>query len=352
MNLTDVFLMSKRSLMERLFECVSSYDIFCSFIGEDVKVGEVILSPIRKDNHPTFILFVPEDKDEVYFKDFAWQGGNVFKFVKLFALYQESINLKEFTDVVHYIDQRMGIGLFGNTKVKPIQRRVLDKAFYASKRIIKFKAREFTERDLAYWKSYHISEATLNFFCVKSVHKILNENSEVVWTVSSRTLTFAYVVFNKIKLYRPEEAPDFKWRNTCPGHYIQGLKQMNDRKSNNDVLIITKSLKDVMVFYEFIGDRYDIVAPHSETYIFTETFLKAQFAKYRQIIIIYDFDLAGVTGANKLRKRYPDKFLVKFISTKRMTINGKIKVIDKDISDFSVDRTKKEIGERLKLIGL
>jgi hypothetical protein len=111
-----------------------------------IKVGEVILSPIRKDNHPTFILFVPEDKDEVYFKDFAWQGGNVFKFVKLFALYQESINLKEFTDVVHYIDQRMGIGLFGNTKVKPIQRRVLDKAFYASKRIIKFKAREFTER--------------------------------------------------------------------------------------------------------------------------------------------------------------------------------------------------------------
>jgi hypothetical protein len=58
----------------------------------------------------------------------------------------------------------MGIGLFGNTKVKPIQRRVLDKAFYASKRI-KFKAREFTERDLAYWKSYHISENTEFFLC-------------------------------------------------------------------------------------------------------------------------------------------------------------------------------------------
>jgi hypothetical protein len=42
--------------------------------------------------------------------------------------------------------------------------------------------------------------------------------------------------------------------------------------------------------------------------IFTETFLKSLFAKYTKIIIIYDFDLAGVTGANKLRKRYPDKF--------------------------------------------
>jgi hypothetical protein len=42
-------------------------------------------------------------------------------------------------------------------------------------------------------------------------------------------------------------------------------------------------------------------------------------------------------------ERGTDKFLVKFVSTKRMTINGKIKVIDKDISDFSVDRTKKRL---------
>lgn len=344
--------MSKRSLTDRLFECVSSYDIFCSFIGEDIKVGEVILSPIRKDNRPTFILFVPEDKDEVYFKDFAWQGGSVFKFVKLFALYQESVNLRTFTDVIHYIDRHMGIGLFGTTKVKPVKRRVLDTAFYASKRVIKFKAREFTERDLAYWKSFHITESTLKLFCVRSVHKILNESNEVVWTVSMRTLTFAYVVYNKIKLYRPEEAPDFKWRNTCPGHYIQGLKQMNDRKSNNDTLIITKSLKDVMVFFEFIGDRYDVIAPHSETYIFTEVLLQFLYAKYRRIIVIYDFDLAGVTGANKLRKRNLEKFEVKFVSTKRITINGKIKIIDKDISDFSVGRSSKEIGEKLKLMGL
>jgi hypothetical protein len=60
MNLTDVFLMSKRSLMERLFECVSSYDIFCSFIGEDVKVGDSKSN--TEDNHPTFILFVPKTK--------------------------------------------------------------------------------------------------------------------------------------------------------------------------------------------------------------------------------------------------------------------------------------------------
>jgi hypothetical protein len=49
--------------------------------------------------------------------------------------------------------------------------------------------------------------------------------------------------------------------------------------------------------------------------IFYRDLLKSLFAKYTKIIIIYDFDLAGVTGANKLRKN-PDKFLVKFVSTK------------------------------------
>jgi hypothetical protein len=47
--------------------------------------------------------------------------------------------------MLHTISTSEWAGLFGNTKVNPIQRRVLDKAFYASKRIIKFKAREFTE---------------------------------------------------------------------------------------------------------------------------------------------------------------------------------------------------------------
>jgi hypothetical protein len=63
---------------------------------------------------------------------------------------------------------------------------------------------------------------------------------------------------------------------------VQGIifkdwKQMND-KSNNDTLIIAKSLKDVMVFYEFIGDRY-VIAPHRRN-IFYRPFLKSLFAKY------------------------------------------------------------------------
>jgi hypothetical protein len=55
------------------------------------------------------------------------------------------------------------------------------------------------------------------------------------------------------------------------------------------------------------------------------------------MILIYELQ-------NKLRKRYPDKFWLS-LSQPKKTINGKIKVIDKDISDFSVDRTKRDWRE-------
>ena len=192
----------------------------------------------------------------------------------------------------------------------------------------------------------------LKHYNVKSVHKLLNEKNEVTYTVARRTLTFAYVIYNKVKLYRPEEAPEYKWRNTCPGYYIQGLEQLKKDNSNNKKLIITKSLKDIMVFKRFLGDEYDVIAPHSETYIFSDTILKWLYKRYDEIIIIYDFDLAGVMGTNKLRKRNKSLFTYKFISTERIKINGKIKIIDKDISDFVVGRTEDDIQYFLKTLGL
>lgn len=353
MNLTNVLIGSIRSLSEELFDYVSSYDIYCELIGYELKVGQVILSPIRKDSRPTFVLFIPDDKDDVYFKDFAWVGGNVFKFVKLFALYQESINLRTRYEIIRYIDSRLGLGMFNGNKKKKIKRRKIDKTFYSSKRKILFKSREFTQRDLKYWSQYYITEETLKFYNVRSVHKLLNENNEVIYKVPNNKLTFAFVIYNKVKLYSPEEN-EFKWRNTCPAHYLQGIQQVKLLEPK-DKLIITKSLKDVMVFHEFLKNKYHIIAPHSETYIFTEKLLKWIENRYKEVTIIFDYDLSGVSGANRLRKqlrRLGVKVKVKFISTKRIKVNGKIKTIDKDISDFVVGRTKEEIINKLKSLDL
>ena len=354
MNLTKVFLDSYKSLEDTLFEQITAYDIYCNLIGREVKIGETILSPIRRDNSPTFVLFIPEDRDDVLFKDFAWLGGDVFKFVRLYALYQDGKTLKNRNAIVKYLDKKLGLGIYDKDNVngRELISIKIDEKFFAAKRVIKFKSREYTERDLKYWANYHIGPERLKEYDVRSVHKLLNERNEVIYTVSQSTLTFAYVMFNKVKLYRPEEAPAFKWRNTCPGHYLQGLQQVKARGFRNKKLIVTKSLKDIMVFDKFIGDEYDVIAPHSETYNFTAVEIAWMRRHYEEVIIIFDFDAAGVTGANKLRRVDKQFFRMLFVSTKRIVVNGKLKVIDKDISDYAFMRREEDIIQHLKDMGL
>jgi hypothetical protein len=61
-----------------------------------------------------------------------------------------------------------------------------------------------------------------------------------------------------------------------------------------------------MVFYEFIGDRYDVIAPHSETYILQRP-SKVFICKYTKIII-YDFDLAELQVQTNLERGTPTSF--------------------------------------------
>ena len=353
MNLTRVFKNSVKSLDEKLFEHITPYEIYCNLIGFEVEVGDFILSPIRTDKKPTFALFVPENEDKILFKDFAWVGGDVFKFIKLYAIYQDGKTLNNRYEIIEYLDKKLGLGILNkNNKFNTtLIRKKIDLSFFASKRVINFTSRNFTEKDISYWNKYHITEKTLKYYNVKSVKKLLNENNEVIYTVSQQTLTFAFVIYNKIKLYSPN-AGEFKWRNTCPGHYLQGIEQVTKNKSKNKKLIITKSLKDIMVFHTFLKDEYDIIAPHSETYNFTDREIQWMKSNYDEVIIIFDYDLAGVTGANKLRKRDIDLFKVMFVSVVRFKINGKIKVIDKDISDYAFNRPIKDIITRLKCMGL
>ena len=351
-NLTNILIKSRRTLSEKLFEVISDYDIYCELIGAEVEIGDFIHSPIRSDKKPTFRLFVPADKEVVFFKDFAWVGGDVFTFVRLFALYQEGIALNSRFQIIKYLDIRLSLGLFGSNPGKgKFTKRKVDHNFYISKSIIKFKSREFTKRDLRYWKSFFITEHILKLFDVRSVHKLLNAEGEVIHSVGTTTLTFAFVIYDKIKLYSPEADKEFKWRNTCPSDYYQGLQQILTLKSVNTTLIWTKALKDVMVFYAFIGHKYDILAPHGESYKPKDRFLQMLFKKYTRIIVIYDFDRAGVAGANALRKRDP-RFEVKFVSTKRVLVDGSLTVVNKDISDFAEYRSKTEVNERIKQMGL
>jgi hypothetical protein len=164
----------------------------------------------------------------------------------------------------------------------------------------------------------------LNEHDIRSIQYLLREDFSIRKKISIYSLAFAFVIYDKVKVYQPEAGHLDKWKNTCPSEYIQGWTQLKGTKD----LIITKSFKDLLVFKSFL--HIDVIAPQSESGGFTDAQLAYIKAHYRYVYVVYDYDTAGQMGAEKLKVNH--NFLVRWVSKE---INEEtLKVDDKDISDY------------------
>ena len=128
---------------------------------------------------------------------------------------------------------------------------------------------------------------------------------------------YAYKVYDKFKIYRPLASKFTKWRTNLTNRHVQGLSELP--KEGGDLLIITKSLKDVMCCYEM---GFNAIAAASETVFIPEDILKSLRSKWKHIVILYDRDQTGMSKARQYSKQYKlDAFF----------INKKFKA--KDLSD-------------------
>jgi len=329
-NLFRKYVSSKKTLTDKLLDEITDFDIYCELLGIDLEMGQSISSPLRDDDtRASFSLYVPTETkrdvrpDEVWWKDFAGGYGDVFSFVQRFALFHHNITLETRLDIIKYLDTELGLGIFGTEK-QTHTRREIDLEAAREKKEILFKSREFTRRDILWWARFGIDESILKKFNVRSVQYLLGEDYSIKYEFKRTELAFVYVVYDKVKLYCPEE-DEFKWRNTCPAHYILGQEQLE----GNDTLIITKSLKDVMCFYSLI--KCDCIAPQSETWHFPEHLINEFKTKYKTIYVVMDYDPAGIEAAIRLEQY---GLIIRWISQDQVLINGKQKVLDKDISDY------------------
>mgnify|MGYP000773108075 CR=1 FL=1 len=118
------------------------------------------------------------------------------------------------------------------------------------------------------------------------------------------------------RIYRPLADKYTKWRNNLTENDIQGFKQL---PKTGDILIITKSMKDVMCLYEM---GIPAISPSSESTFIPDKALEQLKKRFKRIIIMFDRDEAGV--------RYLRKISLK-TGLEGLLINKKFKA--KDISD-------------------
>lgn len=296
----------KRITKEFLLKYNTQETYFEYYLGK-VQAG-LFRSPLRSDKHPT-CSFYKNKKGSLIFKDFA---GPSFDFIGcVMYIYKCSYYkaLKIIANDFGYIKDEKVVK--NECKVKSFS-HVIIKQNTAS--IIDVVDKEFTKDELDFWYKFGVTVSTLKKYHVHSI-KHVYINNHYCCSSAGKSYIFGYHEIDKWKIYMPKNR-NMRFLTNWSSNFLQGGKQL---KCLSDNLIITKSMKDVMVLHEF---GIESVAPNSENIVITKAKFDRLNTKYKNIYILFDNDLAGVKGAHKYKK----EFNIKCIFIRRK--------YSKDISDL------------------
>ena len=276
--------MSLKDLLDKL----TDYDIYSYYVGQ-FKIGKLFNSPLRSDDkNPSFAIFKGMNGG-LFFKDHgSGEGGNAIKFVKLY----KNINTKdelerELLRIVRKMNPNSGNAI-----------RTYSYSVDSGPTDIGIVRQPFTDADKQYWKQFHISIDTLKKFQVFSIKYFLC-NRVVRGTYKENSPMYAYKVDDKFKIYRPLASKYTKWRTNLTNWNVQGLSEIP--KEGGNLLIITKSLKDVMCLYEM---GFNAIAASSETTFIPDDILQSLRSKWKHIVILYDRDKTGMLESRKYSRQY------------------------------------------------
>lgn len=298
--------MSLRDLLSML----DDYTIYSYYLGQDFQVGKLINSPLRSDDRiPSFAVFRSKSGDLLFKDHGSGEAGNALKFIKLYKGIQTRDELeRELLRIVRKL----------NPEQRIINSNYVHYALNADGKPteIGIVRQPFTDIDKSYWKQFGISIDTLKRFNVFSIKYFLC-NRVVKGTYKKSSPMYAYKVYDRFKIYRPLASKYTKWRTNLTNEYVQGLAELP--KEGGNILIITKSLKDVMCLY---GMGFHAIAASSETTFIPDAILQSLRTKWKHILILYDRDK---TGMKKAREYSHQKKLDAFFVHKKFN--------SKDISD-------------------
>lgn len=323
---------------ELLLKYLTDLEIYQKYINEEIIPGKVILSPLRNENTPSFGLF-KGDNDEICFKDFKLGAGNCIKFVQM------KFNLTYFEALSKIaIDFNMGDDFY----VKNIEKSETNKIIPINRNEFLHKVgtlnlqktkREWKSYDLLYWQEYGISLKTLEFYNVEPIsHFFINDK---IITADKYTYCFKECKDNRetYKIYQPFNKT-YKWINSHNNSVWQGWSQLPEK---GEMLIITKSLKDVMAIYEIT--KIPSVSLQCENLLPKEQVYKELYNRFQDIYIFYDNDFDKEVNWGKL---FTQKFKESF-NVFDIEIEDSFQC--KDFSDFvkkyGIEKSKQLIDSQL-----
>lgn len=253
-KLTKQYILSKVSQITIFSTYLSLSD---AIIQRCIDTGELILSPLRNDNHPT-CGFRYDTKGKLKFKDFAgYFWGDCFDVVALIMsnMYKYEINIsnkQDFIKVLKHITFTFKNIFYGKEKdinlINDINTAVLN--IKNKKPIIELVIREWNKYDQSYWNKFKVPIDFLNVNFIYAIDQYyINRkiNPEPKYYYSNQDPCYGYLLgkdrngINNIKLYFPNRSKSsIKFITNC--NHLEGIYNLHSNKY--DIIVITKSTKD------------------------------------------------------------------------------------------------------------
>ena len=274
---------------------VNQESIMQYYTGLDVSSKKLMLSPFRIDNHFT-VSFYKSKSDILYLHDFATNEHiNCFQAV----MKKFGVNFYEALDII-----AKDFGLIegsNDLKVRPLNIQPLKET--ESSRI-QVQIKNYSDKELEWWKQFGISVKTLKKFHVFSIEHVFL-NGELKFSSSKQCPIYGYYFgkdkngIEKWKIYFPLKT-EYRFLNNLSKKVLQGYHQL---PKTGELLIITKSMKDLMAMYEF---GIPAVSPNSETLFIDDKKLEEFKNRFKHILVLYDNDRPGMHNMWLIRKEHPE----------------------------------------------
>lgn len=300
-------------------------DIYTYYIEDNITSGTVINSPLRNDNVPSFAIYYHKDgSGTLMFYDFATkETGNCFVFVsKLFNLNLPHTLFKIASD----------FGL-SNVEITAEKQKILDTKKVIIKQQVKLgiRRRKWKIRDKKYWSLSGIIKPTLLRYNVTPVDYVFfNGNA-----YKTEPLAYAYIEHkdNEIsyKIYQPYSIKH-KWINNANYTVHQGYTQL---PKTGDLLIITKSIKDVMSLWDVT--RTFSIGLQSESVMMKHSVMDEYKKRFKKVVCLFDNDTAGKKLSDDFTREYnvPHSFIPNYPNVTDFSDLVKYLGIDKAKEEFN-----------------
>lgn len=264
---------------KEIFQNFDEISIAEIFIKDRIKLNKAILSPFRDEKRASFSFYKHKMNGRLWWKDHSLGiHGNVVDLVKIMYGVDYKQALKIISENLH----------IPHSKISHSKReRIIENKYIVKK--LKF-------GDFEYYKLYNIEKEFLDLYGIKEVFSIYNKNRGYYSYIKEGQICYGYQLSDKWKFNIPNS--DNRFFGNMTKDLILGIENID---FNNKILIITKSIKDVILLKQ-IG--FNSIAFQSELIIPNSDYLGSIINHYQKVYILFDNDSTGINASNIFANEY------------------------------------------------